>query len=441
MSSQLENKKSFLLGAGLAVMLAGCAVTPVQPATSGGATSAPVSPGVALPAPVLQDQQPLQVSPPEVSAPVTPVLPPTVPPQVVPPVTPAPAPARVAAPYSSERDGRVLLDRLLPHGIPDRAGWHSDIINAFTHLKLPYSPQNFCAVLAVAEQESSYDPDPVTPNLSAIVWGEIEKRRQKYLIPSLVVDAALAKTSPDGRSYKARINALRTKRQMNALFEDMVRELPFGQTIFEHKNPIRDGGPMQVSVAFAEMHVRGWPYPYSYKNLRDEVFTRRGSVYFGAAIMLQYPMQYSDMVYRFADYNAGRYSSRNAAFQAALGRVVHRKLATDGDLMLYENKMERIPSGAASETQKVLLSIADRLHMSSGEILRDLGQEKLAGFGQTQLYRQVFALADAAAGRQVPREAIPQIVLVSPKITHHLTTEWFARKVDGRYQNCLARGG
>ncbi|UGA38798.1 DUF1615 domain-containing protein [Chromobacterium haemolyticum] len=53
------------------------------------------------------------------------------------------------------------------------------------------------------------------------------------------------------------------------------------------------------------------------------------------------------------------------------------------------------------------------------------------------MYQKVFALAGARA----PREIMPQIVLVSPKFTRRLTTEWFARRVDGRYQNCLARAG
>ncbi|RBH40838.1 DUF1615 domain-containing protein, partial [Pseudomonas sp. MWU13-2860] len=171
-------------------------------------------------------------------------------------------------------------------------------------------------------------------------------------------------------------------------------------------NPIRDGGPMQVSVAFAETHVRAWPYPYRYAgSLRDEVFTRRGSVYFGSAILLQYPAPYSQMVYRFADYNAGRYASRNAAFQQAVARLSGRKLALDGDIMLYRDKMNRALSGEASETQKALQALSGRLGMSADDMLRDLRLEKLSGFAQTALYQKVFALAGARA----PREIMPQI--------------------------------
>jgi hypothetical protein len=392
-------------------------------------TSAPIVPQSALP----DDASTPQASWPPLEA--------TAPPVAV--VPPKPATPLFVPPYANEREGRLLLDRLLPQDIPDRKGWNTDIFNAFTYLKIPYTPQFFCAALAVIEQESSFEPDPVVPGLSQAVWGEIAKKRKKYLIPSVVVSAAMLKSSSDGRSYKERINALRTKRQMNALYEEMVRAMPFGQSMFAEKNPIRDGGPMQVSVAFAESHVRAWPYPYSYKgNLRNEVFSRRGGVYFGTAILLQYPAPYSDMLYRFADFNAGRYSSRNAAFQSALGRLVKRKLSLDGDLMPYSNTRDGVASAKASETQQALFTIAGRLNMSRGEILRDLKQEKYTGFGQSELYQKVFTLADQTTGQRLPREVKPQIRLVSPKLrSTHLTTEWFANKVNGRYRTCLARGG
>ena len=44
------------------------------------------------------------------------------------------------------------------------------------------------------------------------------------------------------------------------------------------------------------------------------------------------------------------------------------------------------------------------------------------------------------AGKPMPRQTMPQIDLKSPKITRKLTTEWFARRVEGRYKTCLGRG-
>ena len=108
--------------------------------------------------------------------------------------------------------------------------------------------------------------------------------------------------------------------------------------------------------------------------------------------------------------------------------------------MLYNNKMNRELSGEVSATQRALFGQASRLHLSGDEITRDLKQEKYSGFSQTETYKRVFALAEQS-GKAAPRQIIPQIVLVSPKFTHQLTTEWFARRVDGRYQKCLERGG
>lgn len=378
---------------------------------------------VATPFP-LQSQQDGLAEPASAPVATVPVITPSIPPSVAPPKKATLPPAQ-------------LLDKLLPTYVKPRSGWRDDIVNAIGALQLPPTAENFCAVIAVIEQESTFQADPVVPGLPAIVWNKIEEKVAGYHIPLPLVKAALLKPSPTGESYKSRIDSLRTERQMNDLFEDMAAEagklgLPVGM-----KNPIRTAGTMQVSVDFAQGHIRAWPYPYRYQgSLRDEVFSRRGGIYFGTANLLHYPAGYRDMVYRFADFNAGRYSSRNAAFQLAVAELSGRKLAPDGDLLRYR---DGLPSGEASSTERALYQMSQRLGLSNSAILRDLKQEKNSSFSQSALYQKVMALADQQLGRKVAREAFPQIRLNSPKITRKLTTEWFAKRVGWRYDNCLKR--
>jgi hypothetical protein len=63
------------------------------------------------------------------------------------------------------------------------------------------------------------------------------------------------------------------------------------------------------------------------------------------------------------------------------------------------------------------------------------------GFDETPLYTHTYALADARAGKPLPRAMIPSIGLDSPKITRKLTTAWFANRVDERYKRCMAKAG
>lgn len=337
-----------------------------------------------------------------------------------------------------KEEAQRRIARLIPGYAKDRAGWAGDLYTAFAALQVPHATQTYCAAIAIIEQEASFQADPAVPGLPRIVRRELQERAERYRIPRLILDSALQKNGPDGRSYEQRIAALRTERELNALFEDMIGELPFGRQLFAGYNPVRTGGPMQVSIAFAEQHVKERDYPYPVdRKIRDEVFTRRGGVYFGSAILLDYVVPYEQIVHRFADFNAGRYSSRNAAFQAALGRVTGKTLVLDGDLLRYADGQV---ASLASSVEEAALGIAGQLAMSRPQIRRDLLQEKSAAFGNSPLFQRVFALADASAGKPLPRQILPRIDLKSPKISRKLTTEWFAKRVDKRYQSCLARG-
>jgi hypothetical protein len=330
----------------------------------------------------------------------------------------------------------ALITRLLPPGTADRAGWTADIYAAFMTLDIPPTIDALCAVLAVTEQESGFRADPSVPGLAGIAWQEIDKQADRAGVPRFAVRTALKLTSPDGRSYSDRIDAVKTERELSEIFEDFIGMVPLGKTFLSSRNPVRTGGAMQVSIAFAEAHAAAHRYPYPVQqSIRREVFTRRGGMYFGIAHLLQYDAPYSQPLYRFADFNAGRYASRNAAFQNALSVASGIPLVRDGDLLLPGATGETPPG----ETETAALALGKHIDISASAIRRDLQQGAEPGFERTRLYQRVFARAEGMRGQALPRAVIPTIALKSPKITRKLTTEWFARRVDERHQRCLLR--
>ena len=331
---------------------------------------------------------------------------------------------------------RAQIARALPENVKNREGWAIDVFAAFEALHISPTVSNACAVVAVAEQESSLQVDPQVPGLPAIARREIESRAASHHIPMLVVDAALALDSPTGASYARRLDNARTEKQLSDLYQDFIGMVPLGERLFGDLNPVHTGGPMQVSVTFAEAHARRKPYPYPVTtNIRDEVFSRRGGVYFGTAHLLDYAVQYDDMLFRFADYNAGHYASRNAGFQNAVSIASKTPLTLDGDLLVHGDDADQ-----PSKTEVAVRKIGQRLGLTDEQIHSDLERGEDEGFERTKLYARVFELADAAgAGRPVPRAVLPRITLKSPKITRKLTTDWFAHRVNDRYQRCMAR--
>lgn len=330
-------------------------------------------------------------------------------------------------------DGLRVIERALPAGVSDRAGWVDDLNAAFSDLKINPNPDHVCAVIAVVEQESGFRVDPVIPDLGAIARREIDRRAEGLHVPLTLVHAVLELKSSNGATYADRIDQAKTERDLSDVYEDFTGSVPLGRTLLAGWNPIRTRGPMQVNVAFAEQFSAARPYPYAIKvSIDDELFTRRGSVYFGTAHLLDYQAGYDRYLYRFADFNAGQYASRNAAFQAALSRVSGLAVTADGAL---------VPHGGAVEpgnTELAARSLGKRLNLGESQIHDALEQGRGAEFARTSLYRRVFELADRR-GPPLPRALLPDIKLQGPKITRNLTTAWYAHRVDGRYQNCLHR--
>jgi hypothetical protein len=75
------------------------------------------------------------------------------------------------------------------------------------------------------------------------------------------------------------------------------------------------------------------------------------------------------------------------------------------------------------------------LGLGDRQIRRDLERGTAREFEETEVYRKIFELADSRG--PAPRALVPSIRLQSVKISRKLTTEWFAKRVDGRYRRCL----
>ena len=144
---------------------------------------------------------------------------------------------------------------------PDRTGAHAAIADAVRAILvnvgedpsregLLRTPERVAR--AYDELLAGYRADPAVPGLGAIAWKEIERRADAAGVPMFAVRGALALPSSGGRSYAERIDAVKTERQLSEVFEDFIAMVPLGKTFLADRNPVRTGGPMQVSIAFAE---------------------------------------------------------------------------------------------------------------------------------------------------------------------------------------------
>jgi len=319
----------------------------------------------------------------------------------------------------------------MPASVKDRDAWAKDLATTFESQSLAPTLENICSVLAVAQQESNYQADPPVPGLSKIAWQEIDKRAARLHIPQFVVHTALKINSTTGKSYSERLDNVKTEKQLSAIFDDLIDRVPLGQTLFGSLNPVHTGGPMQVSIDFAEKHASGYPWTMD-GSVRQEVFSRRGGLWFGTYHLLNYPANYSAPLYRFADFNAGWYASRNAAFQNAVSKASGVKLALDGDLIRYDTR-------EPGKTELAVRKLAGKLDMSEREIRQQLEKGDSLAFEKTALYREVYRLAEQKSGKAQPKEMLPGIQLESPKITRNLTTAWFAKRVDDRRARCMGQ--
>jgi len=369
---------------------------------------------------------------------------------------PAPeaAPATMPEPELSAQQTASLIERAEPR-TKDSFGWANDLQNALEAHHLERSRANTCSVIAIAAQESSFVANPTVPNLGKIAVQAVIAKLDKIPLLGGQGKAWLETHPTRNRSYMNELRQAKTERDLDLTYREIVSNLmkskpgefllnnPLMRNTIEGFDQINTIGSMQVSVSFAvqseEASIKRALTLDEVWALRDRMYTREGGIYYGALQLLGYASGYDQKIYRFADFNAGRYSSRNAAFQAMLSSLLGRKLATDGDLLIYGKNGK--PAAARSEGEQAVDDVAQKyqLGLSAWKIHADLLQEKTLGFNNTLTCQRIIQQYQKVTGRKPMYAQVPGIELHSVKTSRILSTQAFANSVERRYQKCMAQ--
>ena len=353
--------------------------------------------------------------------------------------------------------GAAQVRAAFPDGLGDPEGWAKDLLAAFADAGLVPDATRVCGVVAVLQQESGFQADPPVANLGALVRTRLKEEAERFgpLGPP-AMERLLAERAPgDKRTFEQRIRRLRTERELDLLFRDMLqaerREHPamlatanLLDTLFrgrrlEDLNPVTTAGSMQVSVRWAVDHARSRGWPDDEQAVRDALYTRAGGLRFGVPRLWDYPLTDGDVVYRFADYNAGQYASRNTAVQRALAQLTGLPLAADGDLLFYGP--DGRPTGEESETLRIFRVFRERFvpTLPEARLRQDLEKGKEQDFEETPSYLALRRIYREQLGRPLPAAAIPELQLKSPKLRRGYSTAAYARSVLRHHRACLPR--
>lgn len=343
-------------------------------------------------------------------------------------------------------------EKLIPQGVPDAHSWAKDISDIMQTLDIERSKQNVCSIIAVVEQESTFVADPVVAGLGEKSLKEIDQRLEEKLGKTLAgVFRKVLRNKPTAEdNFLNRIKKVKTERQLDELYREIFAYFAkeyhvgavtgaakiVGNDISERLNPITTLGSMQVHIDYAKDNKRSM---MSTEDLRRDLYSQYGGLYYGIHRLMLYSAAYDKPLYRFADYNSGMYSSRNAAFQKMLASLTGAKIDLDGDLLIYAKDGD--PKKDKSQSEKALISYfaKQNIAMTERQIRFDLKREKTQDFENTVTYKTIARLYGEKTGKYPPYAIMPEVVITGPKLSRDYNTNWFATRVDGRYQRCMTK--
>jgi Protein of unknown function (DUF1615) len=337
--------------------------------------------------------------------------------------------------------------------VSDAEGWAIDLHDVLQQHNLPETKENVCAAIAVIDQESNFKADPPVPGLGRLSEQALQEKLRKIPVGGGVALRWLENNPTPQVSFMSRIRTAKTERDLDLAYRslvdyagkttslEVVLKLGLLNKFIEEKNEIDTAGSMQVSVKFAltDAKKRRW-LPMTLADVyavRDYLYTRQGGMFYGVKQLLDYDTGYNQKIYRFADFNAGRYASRNAAFQLVVAKLSGQRLALDGDLLRYGKDGQPLRTVTSTEKAIRLANTKHKLGLDDKTIRDDLLKEKDVSFTST---RSFVGLRDRyAALTKTPAAfaALPDIALNSPKLSRSFSTKRFAESVNTRYQACM----
>lgn len=344
------------------------------------------------------------------------------------------------------------VTRLIPARAKDRKSWATDMLSIMDDAKIPHTLENICSVVAIVDQESNFQADPAVPSLSRDAKKALFERIQDKLGDIGVEkfkEMLKSKPTPDD-SFMMQINKIRTERDLDLLYREMfdyfqshynltiltsAASLIARHDIKEYLNPIKTLGSMQVHVNYAFSHAH---LLTKKEAIRDDMYTQRGGMYYGINRLLGYDADYEKPIYRFADYNSGMYSSRNAAFQQTISKLSDIPLSLDGDLLSYDKDENVLSMRSNTETQIGMIAKENNLSLSNANIRGDLLKEKEQAFEDTEIYKKINALYFAKFKQDAPYAMMPHVEITGPKLSRDYDTNWYANRVNGRYLRCAS---
>ncbi|EPF80268.1 membrane protein [Acinetobacter gyllenbergii] len=365
--------------------------------------------------------------------------------------------------WSNSKEPEMKAEQItsvLPPRVNDRQSWSQDIFDIMQQLSIPKTKQNVCSIVAVVDQESNFVADPAVPGLGEKAVKEINTRlKEKFeaklgetiggTVAGYFEDVLKNQPSPEN-NYMSQMRKVRTERELDLLYREIFDYMSkhyhvsaltgaaklVGQDIGEKMNPITTLGSMQVHINYAKEHKR---QSGNIAELRNDLYTQYGGLYYGIHRLMEYSAGYDKAIYRFADYNSGMYSSRNAAFQKMLEVIQEKDLDLDGDLLLY-NK-DGNPQSALSQSEKEVISAFtnNKILVTPRQIRADLKKEKEQKFEDTQTYLAVQKLYQSKTNKEPIYAMMPEVVISGPKLSRDYNTNWFASRVNGRYETCMQR--